>query len=81
MEKRGGASKEKQWGQSSFAPFFQRQRAPTHKMAEREYSSSPPPGQHSTTDARTNRDSIKKGFSDMVRFADLNFSRAKQVCG
>lgn len=47
-------------------------------MAESDYSpsQSPPPG--GATEARTNRDSIKKGFSDLVRFADVNFSRAKQ---
>lgn len=42
-------------------------------------SESPPPTGVSTTEARTNRDSIKKGFSDIVKFADVSFTRAKQV--
>lgn len=44
-------------------------------------SSPPSGGQPSTTEARTNRDSIKKGFSDIVKFADVSFSRARQVSG
>ena len=35
----------------------------------------------SATDARMNRDSIKKGFSDFRKFAGTNFFRAKQVGG
>ncbi len=49
------------------------------EMADSSYESSvgsPPP---STTEARTNRDSIKKGFSDFRKFAGTNFTRAKQV--
>ena len=49
-------------------------------MAESEYSpSQSPPPSGATTDARMNRDSIKKGFNDIMKFADVNFSRAKQV--
>ncbi len=54
-------------------------------MAEERSSQSPPPSaplsSSGSTEARTNRDSIKKGFNDMMKFADVNFSRAKQVCG
>ena len=42
-------------------------------------SPSPPPGPGGSTEARTNRDSIKKGFNDFVKFADVNITRAKQV--
>jgi len=31
------------------------------------------------TEARTNRDSIKKGFDDFRKFASTNLSRAVQV--
>ena len=50
-------------------------------MAESSYSpsESPPPQSSNTTEARLNRDSIKKGFNDLRKFADTNFTRAKQV--
>ena len=50
-------------------------------MAEADLTASgviPPPG--SSTEARMNRDSIKKGFSDFRKFAGTSFFRAKQVC-
>ncbi len=43
------------------------------EMAESSYQAP------STTDARTNRDSIKKGFYEFKRFASTNFTRAVQV--
>lgn len=51
-------------------------------MAESSYSASSdsPPPVSGTTETRKNRDSIKKGFSDIMKFADVNFTRARQVC-
>lgn len=48
-------------------------------MAEADVSGTSPPF-GSSTEARMNRDSIKKGFSDFRKFAGTNFFRAKQVC-
>ena len=51
-------------------------------MEERSSQSPPPTGpvpSGGSTETRMNRDSIKKGFNDVMKFADVNFSRAKQV--